>query len=75
MERAAPPDDGGGRGSFTEPQDALVESAGDGRDSAPDLHRDRTLTAQDPPGRSWSLVVGVVLLLLSVLLFGIYVPT
>ncbi len=37
MERAAPPDDGGGRGSFTVPHDALVESAGDGRHSAPDL--------------------------------------
>jgi hypothetical protein len=75
MERAAPPDDGGDRGSFTVPIDTLVETDDDVRGPSPALHRDHALTPQDPPGRWWSLVVGVALVLLSLLLFGVYVPT
>ena len=62
MEHAAPPDDGGVRGSFTVPEDALVVTP------------DESTTPHDEPIGMWSLGVGVALVVLSLLLFGIYVP-
>lgn len=75
MERAAPPDDGGGRGSYTRPEDALIETGPLDEPQSPPLHRDQAHTTQDAPSSAWSLVVGVVLVAVSLLLFGIYVPT
>jgi hypothetical protein len=74
MPHAAPPDDGGDRGSFTVPEDTFTTSPDDAP-RWPPLHRDTARTTQDPPHSVWSLVVGIALVLLSLLLFGIYAPS
>jgi hypothetical protein len=70
---AAPPDDGGHRGSFSTPRDELEVHAADRPPQAPALHRDRDRARGASDGASPISLIVAGLIIIAITAFFVFV--